>query len=58
MAKYLVNKKDGMPHCTICGQVMPECGSNAINILPSEVQYCYYCGTSMDRFYYPKGENK
>ena len=56
MAKYLINKEDGVPHCTVYGRVMPDCGPNAINITVSDVRYCYFCGTPMEMFYYPKGE--
>lgn len=56
MAKYLVSHIDGVPHCTVCGRIIPECGPNAINIDLAEVRYCYFCGSPMDRFYYPEGE--
>lgn len=58
MAKYIISNKDGVPHCAICGRVMPECGPNAINIIPSEIRHCYFCGTPMEMFYYPEGEDK
>ena len=58
MAKYIISYKDGVPYCTLCGRVMPECGPNAINIDLSEIRHCYFCGASMEPFTYPtEGED-
>ena len=58
MAKYLINKESGVPTCPICGATIPDCGPNGINIISTDIHYCYKCGVHMDIFYHSKGENK
>lgn len=56
MAHYLWLREKCTPNCTICGRIMPYCGIDGIEIDPKEVRHCYFCGSPMDLFTYPKGE--
>ena len=52
--KYIIEKETGIPCCPVCGQPIPDCAPGAINIDPCFVNYCYFCGAHMERFYYPE----
>lgn len=42
VAKVNINAE--VPCCSICGAIIPDCGAHAINILESNINYCYFCG--------------
>ena len=56
MAKYLWSREKNVPKCTICGRIIPFCGPGGIEIDTKEIRHCYFCGSSMELFIYPKVE--
>lgn len=58
MAKYLWLREKKTPNCTICGRIIPFCGPDGIKINTKEIRHCYFCGSPMEPFIYPGGENE
>ena len=58
MAKYLLSLDKKIPKCTICGRMIPFCGPDGTEIDTKEIRHCYFCGSPMEPFIYPKGERE
>lgn len=56
MAKYIIHEEKQIPTCTICGRPIPKFAPKDVEIDIDEIRHCYFCGSPMERFYYPKGE--
>ena len=56
MAKYIIHEEKQIPTCTICGRPIPKFAPKDVEIDMDEIRHCYFCGSPMERFYYPKGE--
>ena len=58
MAKYLWLREKKTPNCTICRRIIPFCGPDGTKIDTKEIRHCYFCGSPMEPFIYPGGENE